>query len=150
MLHILICSYNELPEDYLIKVSEYFDEAFEPDWFQDEFVRRVVQGIDHSMVVGDGGSCMIQNDVLGIIPPQYLSTGCKAILLAYKENPKLDGNKLGDNCIPYLLELALQKDIFISTSHMIQFPPRFDAIIDNNGAIVRSMGDFVHWKVVLT
>ena len=54
----------------------------------------------------------LKSPVLGIIPPQWLSGGTKGLLLLAYDNRKgvvLRSSVFGDNCAPYLLELAAEK-----------------------------------------
>lgn len=151
MLHIYIedCV-NPLPDDYISRVDQYFDNNYEPEWFQDAFVRRIIQEIDHSQVVGEGLSVNIYNEVLGNIPPQNLSTGGKSLILLYAEQEiKTDGDRLGDNCIGMLLEIADKKDIFISLSHVPPFPDEFEAVILNNGKKINTIQEFLHEKIMI-
>lgn len=122
---------EELPKEFESYVSQYFDEVYEPEWFLDDFVRKVIKTIDKSEVIGTGISINIYNDVLGNFPPQNLSSGCKGLILLYQDDVKINGDRLGDNCIPFLLEIAEQKDITISLSHMPPFPEEFEAYILN-------------------
>ena len=122
---------EELPKEFESYVSQYFDEVYEPDWFSDDFVQTIIETIDKSKVVGGGKSVNIYNDILGNFPPQNLSSGCKGLILLYKEDVKINGDRLGDNCISLLLEISKIKDIFISLSHTPPFPDHFDAYIIN-------------------
>lgn len=122
------------------RVSAYFDEVFESDWFNDSFVKRIVNEIDDTVVVSD---YVLHNKTLGNIPPQYLSSGCKGLILLYKEGIKISGDRLGDNCVPLLLEIAEKKDICISLAHIMRFPKEFTAMIENTGVIVHSYGEFL-------
>ena len=151
MLYIYIDDgWDTLPDEYECYVSDYFDDVYEPDWFSDLFVRRIIKEIDDSEVVGQGKSVNIYNEILGNIPPQYLSSGCKALILLHKEDIKINGDRLGDNCIGLLLEIADKKDIVISLSHIPPFPDKFNAIIVNNGKKIVSNKEFISQKVRLS
>lgn len=148
MLYIYIDDgFGNLPEEYECYVSDYFDDVFESEWFSDKMVQRIIKVIDDSKVVGTGDSVNIYNETLGNIPPQYLSSGCKGLILLYKDNIKISGDRLGDNCIPLLLEISSKKDIWISLSHIPDFPKNFEAIIVNNFTKINSRSEFVTMKV---
>jgi len=147
MLHIHVNNGQNRPSGYVYKVSQYFDAAYEPEWLHNDFVRRVIEGVDRNTIIGEGATSAFYSEVLGVIPPQYLSTGCKNLILLAVEGIKTDGDKLGDNCVPYLLELAESKDVYITTSHLIKFPDNFSAILDNDGTAIRGMKDFLHVEV---
>lgn len=151
MLYIYVDNcLDELPSDYESYVSDYFDDAFESSWFSDDFVRKIIKEIDDSEVVGlEGASVNIFNKVLGNIPPQYLSSGCKALILLYIEGIKVNGDRLGDNCMNLLLQIADMKDVYISLSHIPPFPNEFNAVIVNNGVSLTTFSEFVSWKIRL-
>lgn len=134
---------DDLPKEYEGHVSDYFDDVYEPEWFSDQMVRQFIWEIDETKVVGDGISVNLYNEVLGNIPPQYLSSGCKGLILLYKEGIKINGDRLGDNCIPLLLKIADLKDVEISLSHTPKFPDKFDAVIVNDGREIHSFRDFI-------
>ena len=133
---------EELPKKFESYVSQYFDEVYESEWFSDEFVKRIIRQIDKSEVVGVGSSINIYNDVLGNFPPQNLSSGCKGLILLLKEDIAINGDRLGDNCMELLLEIAQNKDIFISLSHTPPFPNEFDAYIINKKQYVKTRKEF--------
>ncbi|MEI3139158.1 MAG: DUF4869 domain-containing protein [Lachnospiraceae bacterium] len=93
--------WGNLPEEYESYVSDYFDDVFKPEWFSDDVVRNIIKEIDDSEVVGPGKSVNIYNETLGNIPPQYLSSSCKGLILLYKDDMKINGDRLGDNCVPW-------------------------------------------------
>lgn len=133
---------EELPKEFESYVSQYFDEVYEPDWFSDDFVKTIIEKIDKSQVIGVGKSVNIYNDILGNFPPQSLSSGCKGLILLYKDDVKINGDRLGDNCISLLLEISEIKDIFISLSHTPPFPDSFDAYIINTKKMIKTRKQF--------
>ena len=133
---------EELPKEFESYVSQYFDEVYEPEWFSDDFVKRVIKMIDKSEVMGEGNSINIYNDVLGNFPPQNLSSGCKGLILLYKDEVKINGDRLGDNCIMFLVEISTKKDITISLSHTPPFPKKFDAYIINTNKFIHTRKQF--------
>ena len=62
---------------------------------------------------------------------------------------KINGDRLGDNCVPWLLKIASTKDIEISLSHTPDFPDKFDAVIVNTNVKISSKREFVSMKVRL-
>ena len=143
MLHVYFddCK-KELPKEFESYVSQYFDEVYEPEWFSDEFVKKIIHKIDKSEVIGTGRSVNIYNEFLGNLPPQNLSSGCKGLILLYKEDIKINGDRLGDNCMVLLLEIADVKDVTISLSHTPPFPDNFNAHIINSGKLVNTRKQF--------
>lgn len=64
----------------------------------------------------------LYNDVLLGISPESLSSGSKALIILFEEDYIVNGDRLGDNCIGLLLEIAKRKDITITTSHILPLP----------------------------
>ena len=85
MLHVYIQSQRDLENwenpEYLGIVSEYFNFEYEPEWFSDPFIEKIILEVDNTIIRHDG---TLYSDVLGAIVPQQLSTGCKALALCYK------------------------------------------------------------------
>lgn len=123
MLNIIIESdYDEICKrlpDRISNVSGYFDTGYEPEWFDDEFVRKIIKDIDKTTVVA--GINLYNNVLLGI-SPESLSSGSKALIILFEEDYVVNGDRLGDNCIGLLFEIAGQKDITITTSHILPLP----------------------------
>lgn len=112
MLNIIIESnYEEtckrLP-NRISNVRGYFDTSYEPEWFDDEFVRKIIKDIDNTTVVS---GINLYNDVLLGISPESLSSGSKALIILFEEDYIVNGDRLGDNCIGLLLEIAKRKDL---------------------------------------
>lgn len=143
MLSIYLDNCREnLPKEFESYVSQYFDEVYEPEWFSDDFIRTIIRTIDKSEVIGEGNSINIFNNILGNFPPQNLSSGCKGLILLYKDEIKINGDRLGDNCIELLLEIASKKDITISLSHTPPFPEEFHAYIINTNKRIETRKQF--------
>lgn len=140
MLNILIDNGRQNMSDYESYVSDYFDDVYEKAWFLDEFIQKIITDIDCTEVKSD---YVLYNETLGEIPPQYLSSGCKALILLYKEDCKINGDRLGDNCIELLLKIAQEKDIYVSFSHIPRFPECFEAYILNTEELIHTKKEFV-------
>ncbi len=98
MLNIIIESnYEEtckrLP-NRISNVRGYFDTSYEPEWFDDEFVRKIIKDIDNTTVVS---GINLYNDVLLGISPESLSSGSKALIILFEEDYIVNGDRLGDN-----------------------------------------------------
>lgn len=123
MLNIIIESnYEEMCKilpNRISNVRSYFDTGYEPEWFDDEFVRKIIKDIDKTTVVS---GINLYNDVLLGISPESLSSGSKALIILFEEDYVVNGDRLGDNCIGLLFEIAKQKDITITTSHILPLP----------------------------
>ena len=105
----------------ILDVDEYFDVTYGDDWITTDFAKRVIKGVDRTEVVS---TSTLKSPVLGIMPPQWLSGGTKGLLLLAYDKRKdviLRSSVFGDNCAPYLLELAAEKDITLIGRHLIDF-----------------------------
>ncbi len=140
MLRVLLDDKEVDVSTYEGYVSDHFNDEFEKEWFQDPYVQRIIKEIDNTEVV-DGFN--LYNEFLGSIPPEYLSSGCKRLILIYKENIKLNGDRFGDNCIPILMELAKVKDVEITLRHIPKFPNDVKLYIINTSKIITSYKEFV-------
>lgn len=95
-------------------IDLYFDNVYEEKWLEDEFVREIVEDVDHSQVVSN--YCII-SPVLGQIAPEKLSGGVKALICLYKcEDAYIDLIVCGSNCEKWLAEISRRKDIKVGMS----------------------------------
>ena len=134
MLHIYIGKKSKL-----WGVSAYFDSVYEPEWTVTDFAKRAIKEIDKSEVIAPR---VIDSPFLGTIPPDMLSTGVKQLMLmeSYTElaNDYFNGDQLGDNVLPFVFELAKNRDIYLATNHYYRNIRSVDEfIIDNNGKTYR-------------
>ena len=111
-------------------VSAHFDFNYEPEWFSDPLVKRIIGEIDNTKVI-DGIN--LYNEVLLGISPVSLSSGSKALILLLKEDYIIDGDRLGDNCMGLLIDIAKKKDITITTSHILPLPKQLEVETNIHG-----------------
>ena len=103
------------------KIDGYFDSVFKSNWVTTDFARKIIKEIDKTEVIAEN---VLESPVLGIMPPQWLSGGTKGLLvLKYGTRPDivLRSSTFGDNCAPYILEIAREKDITLIGRHLIRF-----------------------------
>ena len=131
MLNIMFGADDETIQD----VDVWFDNEYEDDWLEDEFVKQMVSDIDDSTIVSP--RC-IESPVLGQIPPTDLSSGVKALILMYKLNRTIYATVCGDNCAKWIVEIAKRKDITICLEHYMVFPDDVTAHILNYNSDVHS------------
>lgn len=67
--------------NYVFSPDTYFKYNYEDEWFEDDFVKMMVQDVDGSTVVS---AHSIDSPVLGIIAPERFSGGVKPLLLCIK------------------------------------------------------------------
>jgi len=110
----LITFYLGKIEPVLTSGGLEFDALYTPDWINNDLAKFIIKGIDNSEVICDR---VIKSPVIGMIPPEYLSHGCKNVLLAFfkeeMDGVYLDGSKMGDNCYPILIEAAKKSGISV-------------------------------------
>lgn len=107
-------------EDCIVDPVPYFNVMKKKDWFNREDVKRIIWEIDKTVAVKDE---YLESPVYGAIAPERLSSGCKCLILLYL-NPKCNvyATRMGDNCLPLLLELAEKEDVVVTFHHIPRFP----------------------------
>lgn len=137
MLNLLINDKSENVvkelDQYESYVSDYFDDEYEDEWFEDDYVKKLIKEIDDTEV-RQGGT--LYSNALGDIVKQQLSTGVKGLILLYKTDCKINGDRLGDNCWKYVFEIAEIKDIYLVLRHIPRFPSDFKAYLKNYDKII--------------
>lgn len=129
-------------ENAIYDTSTYFKFSYEPQWFEDDMVKKMVLDVDQSKVLSGAA---IESPFLGVIPPTSLSGGVKTLILIYKEKEKIfNASNCGDNCSKWLLEMAKDADFTINLRHIMDFKnSEFEIKILNTNQIVTNMQDFV-------
>lgn len=96
------------------KPDAWFDVNFNKEHMMDQYVKDLVHDVDGGEVVYPN---VVISPVFGGMDVTKLSTGIKNTILA-KYHPELVINWLymGENCLPYLMVMAMEKDIEVSAS----------------------------------
>lgn len=120
--------FGALPEE-IYNTEIYYENQYNKDWVMDDFARRVIRDIDASEVVAPD---VIQNDIFGTFGSTELSAGVKTLLLIRNvRNKVFNISNCGDNCAPYLLELAKDRDIKVTLHHAMNFGDEFAVQVKN-------------------
>jgi hypothetical protein len=144
---VLKLRFGEFTDDLIYNVRGYFSAQKKRDWFNDPVVKKIIKDIDNSIAVKDE---YIESPVLGAIPPDRLSDGCKAvILMQVLDKPHIYGSRCGDNCVPSILDIAESKDITLTLHHAMRFPDKFKAYLVESDEYVYSWYDF-KWAYYLS
>ncbi|MCM1222809.1 MAG: DUF4869 domain-containing protein [Lachnospiraceae bacterium] len=147
MLHIYFGEIDpnnmkDIPRYYIHNVDAFFDAYFEEEWMQNEIAKRAVKEIDKSELIAPK---IIESPVLKTISHEWLSGGAKQIIMSYSVPEVVyDGDNLGDNCWPLLLEISKERDIAISLSYYPIFKWVDDTQVHilNSDEIVSSFDEF--------
>jgi hypothetical protein len=119
MLHI----YFGDKEEANYNIPMYFDNVFENEWMTRDISKRIIEGVDKSKVIS---ARIIESPFLGDITPRELSGGAKGLILMAcdpdKEGIYFYGEQFGDNTLPYMIEIAREKDIYVALNHYFKFP----------------------------
>lgn len=145
MANVIFCRADqEVGEgNYVYNPDVYFKYNSEDEWFDDAFVQEMVMSVDGSKVLSANA---IESPVLGVIAPERLSGGVKALILMYKEpNLIINASACGDNCAKWILEIGKKQDITIRLGHEMLFEEPFSLKMDRNGKIIQSYEEFM-WE----
>lgn len=132
---------------FVFDIDFYFNHTYNPEWLEDKFVQEMILDVDKSRVLGN--HC-IESPVLGLIPPEKLSGGVKALIIMYKQ-PEVEvwATNCGDNCAKWILEISKKQDIKILLSHCMNFEDGkesrdvpMEGIITNTGREIHTVYDY--------
>ena len=138
---LLTIHYGDM-DNVIYNTSVFFNNTYSPEWFRDPFAQKVIKFIDRGDVVGPNA---IDTKILGIIPPEKLSSGTKTLLLMYFMPENIyNASNCGDNCARWILEIGTHHDITINLYHLMDFGKRnFVIQIANTGEIAHNMNELV-------
>lgn len=130
-------------KELMIDAPAYFNNVYEDEWLEDEFVKAMIEDVDQSKVVSPR---IIESPVLGGILPQELSGGVKVLILLLKDDSFMYNiSNCGDNCAKWLLEIGKQGDYEVYLEHIMCFPENSDFEIQlmNSGKTVRTKEEYI-------
>ncbi len=122
--------------------DDYFDLICQNDWFNDSFVREICLGVDKVVA---HSHYQMEHPVFGPINSTMLSTSCKNTTLAYKTDRIIPATHIGDNCAPYVYQIAQQKNLTITLNYLMDFSEcvPFVAFILNSNKMVHDYFDYL-------
>lgn len=122
--------------------SVYFNNTYSATWLEDPLARRIIKSVDRGVVLGPNA---IETKVLGIIPPEKLSSGTKTLLLMlFAPQNVYNATSCDNNCAYWILRIAKRRDVAINLHHLMDFGNgRFTARIGNTGQVVHTMDELV-------
>jgi len=141
MLSIYFGTYKG--DNYINNPDLYFDNTYEDEWLNDPVSKQMVKDIDRSELVSPN---LVISPVLGSIPVSRLSGGVKTLIQINNDKDHVyNASACGDNCVPWLLKISEEKDVFVRLGHLMRFPNEgFRIRIVNNNEIVDTWRNLVH------
>ena len=127
--------------NYVFSPDPWFKYNYEEEWFEDELVKEMVRDVDDSTVIS---AYSIDSPVLGIIAPERLSGGVKALIIMYKEPTLIvNASACGNNCAKWILEIGKRQDITVRLGYEMEFEEPFDISVKNSGNVIHSYEEFL-------
>lgn len=128
--------------EYMKDAPAYFNNAYEDEWLEDNFVKEMILDVDNSKVISPH---IIESPVLGAITPRELSGGVKVLILMLKDDSFVyNMSNCGNNCAKWILKIAEKKDLIVYLQHMLRFTGEFEIMIMNTGKIVHNGKEYVN------
>lgn len=119
----------------------YFDNVYEDEWIEDDFVKEMIKDVDKSTVIS---AHVIESPVFGAITPQGLSGGVKVLILMLKDDSFVyNMSNCGNSCAKWILKIAEKKDLTVYLQHILRFEGDFEIQIMNTGKIVHNTQEYV-------
>lgn len=133
--------YGDMPEA-IYNTAVYFKNVYEEEWITTSLTEEMIRDIDKSIVLG---SAVIDSPVLGKISPLALSGGVKTLILIANVPDKIfNASTCGDNCAPWLLKLAENREVTVNLRHLMDFGDgEFEIRILNTGQVVHNMRELI-------
>lgn len=125
----------------------YFDYILDPLFINKDFSKRVIKAIDKGDVKGE--NCIV-TEALGAIPPDMLSGGSKSLIILMYSDQIMNLSCMGDNCLPFLADIAQEKDITVCTDlfrEIYENSKLGDVLVLNSNTVVHDVqGLYQEWK----
>lgn len=117
---------------YILDTRIYFRQHKRPEWFEDPFVKEFLMKIDGTTVLFEEAL----KDKFGHgISTEMISTGCKTLCDIYyntDEDLIFYGTAMGNNCYPFLFQIAENRKVRIFLEHY----PDFDNSYFTRGMLI--------------
>ena len=125
-------------QNYIFNPDAFFNNTYEDEWITDPLSKQMIKDVDGSDVVGPR---LIDSPFLGPIPAERLSGGVKTLMLMNFDTDHIfNASACGDNCAPWILRIAQNKDLTIRLGYLMNFgKDPFDIEIVNIHKVVHSL-----------
>lgn len=141
MLRVIFWEKGLQAEGRVAYVSEYFNSVYTKKWLNNDLAKQIIKDIDRTDHIQDE---FLMSPVLGGISPRDLSSGCKALLLLLnRPSVIVSGERMGDNCVVWLLEIGRMQDITITLHHCMKFPEKFQIWSVNSEKIIEDQQEYL-------
>lgn len=121
MVNVVFGRENVEPGKFVLQCRHYFTKVKKPEWFEDNFIKRAIKGIDGADVLFEEA---LRSKWGHGISTEMLSTGCKVVCCIYYDTDSrvFFATQMGDNCIPFYAELARTRDFTLCFEHYPDIP----------------------------
>ena len=125
---------------YIYNPDSYFDHWYDPNWLVKDLSKEIIKAVDKSEVIGPN---LIQSPVFGAMSPDRLSGGTKTLILIDNDDEHIfNATHCGNNCVPYLLKIAKNKNVTVTLEYIMDFGTDFEIKILNTGNVVNNFDDY--------
>lgn len=129
---------------YEINPKAWFKYVADSNIIMGDFEKRMIREVGKCEVIGPN---LVISEILGAIPPSDMGGGLLAVLAMkyadYKEDGRVDLSQVGENMIPYIREVASEKDIHVTTSIYYPYASKGSPIlVENTGKVCYSNLEF--------
>lgn len=125
---------------YIYNPDSYFNHWYDPNWLVKDLSKEIIKAVDKSEVIGPN---LIQSPVFGAMSPDRLSGGTKTLILIDNDDEHIfNATHCGNNCAPYLLKIAENKDVTVTLEYIMDFGTDFEIKILNTGNVVNNFDDY--------
>lgn len=140
MLNVIFGRENLGDRKYVLDTRIYFSRNKKPEWFENDFVKAFLMDVDGTTVLFEEAL----KDVFGHgISTEMISTGCKTLCdIYYCTDTKVIfyGSAMGNNCYPFLLDIAREREVWIFLEHYPLIDDKYfdEGLIFHNGKALSS------------
>ena len=99
---------HDAPFKFVRGANHMVADVIKPEAFRDPFIQNMIKDIDSIKTDSEG---RMYHPIFGAINQSMLSAGVSGLILAYLTDYPTDITRMGDNCMPWLIKIAENKDI---------------------------------------
>ena len=116
MLHIECTTWEKLENrrDFIRSPDATFDGWYKDEWLESDFGRKIITELEQIPMIYPS----VKMSIHAVCAVSQISTGGKNLFLCKYLDRKNLLTRMGDNCFPYLMDIAEEKDVYmIATSY---------------------------------